>query len=547
MSDTLPPRWSPSAARGIRRRLVVEGHFVLTEPAHFGSGEEGDQVDMDLLTSQPLDPEASVAPVLPGTTLAGALRSALHTRLRGSRAEQKRRGLRENDPVELLFGGYRGDDIGLQSALLIEDAYGVLPPPAETEILPTGPELREGVALQAQTRTAASGKLYDRLCWPAGTSFPLRFELVLTDHDKQKHDAILRTFCTVLRTLEEGEIKLGMRKRRGQGHGIVKVWRLRDYNLTQIDDLLAWLDDGGTSLLDASEEALETRGIVSEDTAEVLLDVAPLNEDQRTYFTLHATLALPGSLLIRSGLAPELGSPDMTHLRTRHPKPNDPHHSCLEPVLSGTSVAGALRARAYRIACTLGGLSPARTLIYNLFGYGPQDHWPERPKDAPRICASRLETREHVITDAKMNLVQNRVMIDRFTGGSYPGALFNQRPAFGSDATFVVVDLRLVLPKPYEIGLLLLLLKDLWTGDLPLGGEQSVGRGRLSGNMTSCEAILEHRYREGDELHTATWRIAPQSSEDGRSSLQVEGDREALQAFVDAFLSYLATTTNGNT
>ncbi|MGQ9815302.1 MAG: hypothetical protein ACUVR3_09155, partial [Candidatus Roseilinea sp.] len=56
------------------------------------------------------------------------------------------------------------------------------------------------------------------------------------------------------------------------------------------------------------------------------------------------------------------------------------------------------------------------------------------------------------------------------------------------------VDISLAQPRPEspgaapqpgikqsEIGLLLLLLKDLWTGDLPLGGESSVGRGRLKG------------------------------------------------------------------
>jgi hypothetical protein len=32
-----------------------------------------------------------------------------------------------------------------------------------------------------------------------------------------------------------------------------------------------------------------------------------------------------------------------------------------------------------------------------------------------------------------------------------------------------------------QVGLLLLVLKDLWTGDLPIGGESSVGRGRLRG------------------------------------------------------------------
>jgi hypothetical protein len=35
------------------------------------------------------------------------------------------------------------------------------------------------------------------------------------------------------------------------------------------------------------------------------------------------------------------------------------------------------------------------------------------------------------------------------------------------------------------VGLVLLLLKDLWTGDLPLGGEISVGRGRLKGKQAT--------------------------------------------------------------
>ncbi len=35
------------------------------------------------------------------------------------------------------------------------------------------------------------------------------------------------------------------------------------------------------------------------------------------------------------------------------------------------------------------------------------------------------------------------------------------------------------------MGLLLLVLKDLWTEDLPLGGESSVGRGRLRGQKAT--------------------------------------------------------------
>ncbi len=35
---------------------------------------------------------------------------------------------------------------------------------------------------------------------------------------------------------------------------------------------------------------------------------------------------------------------------------------------------------------------------------------------------------------------------------------------------------------------MLLLLKDLWTGDLPIGGESSVGRGRLKGLSATLHA-----------------------------------------------------------
>ena len=37
----------------------------------------------------------------------------------------------------------------------------------------------------------------------------------------------------------------------------------------------------------------------------------------------------------------------------------------------------------------------------------------------------------------------------------------------------------------YEAGLMLLVLKDLWTGDLPIGGEKAIGRGVLTGKKAS--------------------------------------------------------------
>jgi hypothetical protein len=76
---------------------------------------------------------------------------------------------------------------------------------------------------------------------------------------------------------------------------------------------------------------------------------------------------------------------------------------------------------------------------------------------------------------------------DRFTGGAYHGALFQEQPIFSSKDTCLKLELELRNPKEYEIGLLLLLLKDLWTGDLPVGGESSIGRGRLKGKEATIK------------------------------------------------------------
>ena len=95
--------------------------------------------------------------------------------------------------------------------------------------------------------------------------------------------------------------------------------------------------------------------------------------------------------------------------------------------------------------------------------------------------ASRVEVNETVVNTVKTDLVQNRVSIDRFTGGARDTALFNEQPIFGGTDSDLVVELKLLNPACREIGLVLLLLKDLWTGDLPLGGESSVGRGRFKG------------------------------------------------------------------
>jgi hypothetical protein len=71
-----------------------------------------------------------------------------------------------------------------------------------------------------------------------------------------------------------------------------------------------------------------------------------------------------------------------------------------------------------------------------------------------------------------------RIRIDRFTQGVYSGALFDEEPEY-CGRTQVRLELR--KPRDGDCGLLLLLLKDLLSGDLHVGGAGSVGRGVVKG------------------------------------------------------------------
>jgi CRISPR/Cas system CSM-associated protein Csm3 (group 7 of RAMP superfamily) len=90
----------------------------------------------------------------------------------------------------------------------------------------------------------------------------------------------------------------------------------------------------------------------------------------------------------------------------------------------------------------------------------------------------------------------------------------------------LTVKIHVVNPTDYEVGLLLLLLKDLWTGDLALGGESSVGRGRLKGK----KADLAHHSAGACQK----WQIVANGKK-----LTIEGDRDALERFVTALNTHL--------
>ena len=463
--------------RSISERWVIIGTLVLESPAHFGNGDADPLTDMPLLTD-----EASGRPLLPGTSIAGALRNYLRERALGYGQAEK-----SDTIASALFGGYREDENGAQSSLIVFDAVSEA----------SGFELRDGVAIDPETRTAADQKKFDLELLAAGTTFPLRFELQVGDGaDGQQLRNILGT---ALSGLENGEITLGARKRRGFGQMTVKGWQIWKYDLKSKKGLLACL----SSERDWKKAYPEQAGASLTEK----LGATLLSENERKQARLSATFALDGTLMIRSGFGASDSGPDMVHLHAAR------LDGTPQPVIPGTSWAGVLRGRALKIARTVSGDKQklARAFVDGMFG--PSEIKPGQ-KD---VRASRVSIKESKIEKVD-SLVVTRVKIDRFTGGAFESALFTEQPAVGKPETRVTLDLTLRNPQRAEIGLLLLLLKDLWTGDLPIGGESGIGRGRLKGISATLNAPQ------------GQWTLTAKDEK-----LEIVPDAEKLEEFVSAF------------
>ena len=458
-----------SAARDkdvVVRRLYARGKWELDSVAHFGGDETG-IADMCLLR------DADGQPFIPGASIAGAARSFLAQQSKPWAEYQKGD---EGQILKRLFGG--AGDKDTMSALIVADAT------CASEQAATS--IRDGVRVDNRSGSAAEGAKFDVEVVERGAEFELGLKCVIRDGDDNSE--LERLFLALLHGFQAGDIRLGARTRRGYGRGKVASWEIRDLQMNDPEDVMAWLRDKVWSRPASN------------------LTPHPLPSDQRQYFRLEADFILRTSLLIRSSPSdPE--APDMVHL-----------HSAGEPVVPGTSFAGAFRHRASLIATTIGWSENAVSEIF-----GPV-HEKEAKDPQEGLWASRVWIEERLVKNVESRW-QNRVAIDRFTGGSLQSALFNEKPVFPQESTsHLKLKLTLEEPDDAEIGLLFLTLRDFWHGHAALGGETSNGRGTLQG----VKAGLQLKRRESSE---AEWEFSQVDS--GMTLVGCSGDASFLKCCVE--------------
>ena len=239
----------------------------------------------------------------------------------------------------------------------------------------------------------------------------------------------LETVERMLAALHSGEIRLGAQKSNGFGRVALSVTK-QTFDMKRAEARDAWLRD-------------------SEEYERVSLPLPETADRRRVTFTVTGRM---DSVLTRAAYAEQTDSGSYTPNLTEGGR----------AVLPGSSIKGAVRARAEAIAGAAG-LDKKR--VEKLFGRAAGNDGDGKPGQVWFEDAVLGERRQKI----------TRIRINKFTGGVIRGGLFREEPVSGG------VTLRISAPDdPVDCALLLYALRDLGMGLYNLGSGGAIGRGYMA-------------------------------------------------------------------
>lgn len=401
--------------------MVVTGKITLESPLLIGDGT-GDESyestkDIHVLKNK------QEQPFIPGTSLAGVLRDYVMS-------------CGDEDAAE-LFGNADTE----QSMLQISDIV------LENAVLTT----RDGVRIDSVTGTAVNGAKFDYEAVNKGADGQLKISIKLRKKHENKVQDIRKAFIKLRARLEEG---IAVGGKTATGFGRIKMTETASgyYNFGNPADVKAWLLDYENIPKNASDKITEKCKATVAETNRLIVD---------------ADFAIRSAMLIRD-LDVSVEDRDKNISAVFKRSGND-------FVIPGTSLKGVLRSHSAYILDVMG--CPAKfanEFINNLMGYS---------EDNEHKAKSRLYVEETYIKNGVKEYPQPRTRIDRITGGVVRSALFSTKPIWQKEQGCATVHIHFEIKnaKEEEVGLALLLLRDMWLGKVAIGGEKSIGRGTLNG------------------------------------------------------------------
>lgn len=456
-------------------RYVLRATVEFTTPFLIGAGREGDFSDAIFVA------DANGLPAIPGSSLAGVLRSAFRDHVKDTERENR------------LFGFQNGAE-GSGSRLLVSwgcihdsrgvPVEGILPPESQNdEVLAKAmsPALRDHVRIHHRGASDAEerGK-FDEQAVCAGHRFTFELELLGTQEDQPLWDQLQEV-------LSDPALRLGGKTRRGYGAFTIVSRKTRVFDLR------------------SDFEAYRSHPVSLAQPSNVLQDVPAPSQASSVTHTVQICLQPSGYWMFGGGYdtAADKGDADMAPIRDCRIEWEGGKGKVREDllVIPASGIKGAL---SHRVAFHYNALTgvfadTADTLssstgecnlaVRELFGFckGREDAVEE---DGQR---GRVILDDLYLTPEKPPVSQliHHVGIDRFTGGARDQVLFSERPLWKGELP--TLKIRVVeaekIQDPRVLTALRKALEDLAEGRLQIGAGSGRGLGRFQGRVEWPEAM----------------------------------------------------------
>lgn len=412
----------------IVKRYVLKGTVKLESPLLIGGGEGNAFIDINLLK------DSNGNPLIPGTSLAGVLLSMSGEEYKiffGKMSKEKEKSSQDTQSMLSI------DDITLK----------------DSEIT-----VRDGVKINRDTGVAEDKAKFDYEAVERGAKGNFKITLSIRERFKNENsDEFIKNLAAMLRH----GIFLGSHTTKGFGKICTEQISLDVYDYSKPEDVKAWLQDKPcpSNLLDGQT--------YSE------------NEIAENSFSVEADFVLNSSLIVRTSRYDETYSDiymDLEKIATVQLLSNGDY------VIPGSSIRGVICQRAKEIM-KMSGKSGYEEALKSLLGFASEN----KKEKGYSGKKSRLVVEECYISRSNgsvRHFKQTRNRIDRFTGGTINSALMQNIPVWKKSANAdkpLKLSFHINNCRPWEAGLMLFVLKDLWTGMVAFGGEKSIGRGTLKG------------------------------------------------------------------
>ena len=458
----------------IINHIYIKGNLTLTSPLIMGGGDNRNS-DIDIIR----DWEGN--PFIPGSSITGAIRHHMDEILVRDSDGQ------ENEIIRILLGEREKD-----SKLSLITFHDVFPCDQSYTI-----NIRDGVAIDNIKRVAKAEEhaKFDYEIIEPGAKFNFKCEVIIREKHRNSIPQIKNLIYLILDALKNEKISFGAKTRRGFGK--VRLDELKIMALNLPEDAKKWLEFEWNNFTKIEELSNFPRDILT---------------THNNITKIKANFSIPYSILIRH-YTDNPADPDSVHLT-----------SCRQAIIPGTSWAGVIRHTIENIGRTIINKSKVEEIIDQMFGN-------------EKTHASRVYINESIIHGGE-SISYTRNKVDRFSGGVVDSALFDEKPHYNGNVTLdinikgsalleitneSITNLKSEIPADkakdlqplmynrfslkklndslnklhftkeeikvvanhakdgldYEIGLILLALKDIGNGVSPVGGGGNIGKGIL--------------------------------------------------------------------